>query len=297
MKKILITGASGLMGSALSSLLEEKGYEVFKMVRRSPKGGKEILWDIERGLLEPSSIEGFHGVIHLSGENVTGRWTGKKKEKILKSRIESTRLLVETFGKLTSPPAVFLCASGVGYYGFYREEVLEEDSSLGEGFLAEVCKNWEAEAQKAQEKGLRTVLLRLGVVLSPKGGALGKMILPFKFCLGGKVASGEQYMSWISLPDALSAILHCLEKEELQGPVNIVSPKAVTNGEFTKALGRALKRPTLFPLPAFVVKLIFGEMGRETLLASQQVKPKKLLESSFSFAHENLPKALAELLS
>lgn len=236
-------------------------------------------------------------MVHLAGENIAaGRWTAARKARILDSRVKGTRLIAETFAKLERPPKVLISASATGYYGCRGNEVLREESSPGTGFLADVCRKWEAATDAATRKGTRVVHLRTGLVLSGNGGALGKMLLPFKLGIGGRVGSGEQYWSWISLDDLCAAILHSIEAQSLHGPVNMVSPSPATNLEFTKALGRVLSRPTVFPVPAFAARLALGEMADELLLCSARVEPTKLLASRFGFKHKDLEATLRDLL-
>ncbi|MFQ5915907.1 MAG: TIGR01777 family oxidoreductase, partial [Nitrospinota bacterium] len=235
--------------------------------------------------------------VHLSGENIgEGRWTAAKKAAIRDSRVKSTRLLAETLARLEQPPRVFVCASAVGYYGDRGEEVLREESPLGSGFLPDLSLEWESAAEPAVQKGIRVVHLRNGIVLSPKGGALAKMLPPFKLGLGGKLGSGRQYVSWISLDDMVGVIRHALERESLSGPVNAVAPNPVTNAEFTQTLGRVLSRPTVFQVPAFTLRLAFGEMADAALLASARVEPARLLASGYSFRHPELEGALRHIL-
>lgn len=287
-KKVIISGASGFVGCALHSALKNQGFDVFSLVRRTAKDDREIKWDPYAGDIEIEKLEDTHCVIHLSGESIAARWTKKKKKKIYNSRIASTRFLVESFEKLRSKPKTFLCTSAIGFYGECGDKEVSEKDPLGKGFLASVCKDWEAEAAKATSLGIRTILHRFGVVLSPKGGALKKMLLPFKLGLGGKLGSGNQFMSWIALEDVVSGLIHCMNDESLSGPVNFTAPNPITNSEFTKTLAKALHQPAIFPVPEFVLKIIFGEMADETLLVSQRVLPKKLLESKFSFKYTHL---------
>src|SRR6266566_4624603 len=239
----------------------------------------------------------MNAVVHLAGENIAGgRWTAARKERILNSRVKGTKLIAETLGNLPQPPQVLVSASAIGYYGDRGSELLREQSPPGTGFLPDVCRQWEAATDAATRKGIRVVHLRTGIVLSGKGGALRKMLLPFKLGVGGKIGSGEQYWSWISIDDHCAAILHCIQASSLHGPVNAVSPSPVTNLEFTKALGRVLHRPTIFPLPALAARLVLGEMADALLLASARVEPAKLLGSRFVFEHKDLEPTLASLL-
>jgi uncharacterized protein (TIGR01777 family) len=296
--RILVTGSTGLIGSKLCSLLRAAGHEVGRLVRTPPRpNSEEIHWDPGAGKLDPSALEGFDGVVHLSGENIgEGRWTAARKRRIYESRIKSTRLLSDSLAGLRQPPKVLVCASAIGYYGDRGDELLREESAPGSGFLAELCRDWEGAGQAAAGKGIRVVNLRNGVVLSGRGGALPRMALPFRLFVGGKVGSGKQFLSWIALDDAVAAILHALSAGSLQGPTNAVAPNPVTNLEFTRTLGRVLRRPTLFPVPSFVIRSVFGQMGEELLLASQRVEPARLLTTGFAFRYAQLEGALRHAL-
>jgi len=297
--KILISGASGLVGTHLIPTLKAKGHEVYKLVRKTPKNSDEIQWNAKTGIFEKelSKIENFDAVVHLAGDNVAdGSWTKEKKQRIRESRTVGTKVLVDSLKKLENPPKTFISASAIGFYGNRGDEILTEDSAKGEGFLSEVCGEWEAEAKKAADFGARVVMLRIGVVLSKDGGALAKMLTPFKFGVGGVVGSGKQWMSWIDLEDLISIVHFALEDENLNGAVNVTAPKPVTNQEFTKTLGAAISRPTIFPIPEFAVKLIFGEMGETLLLEGARILPKRLTESGFNFKHQNLEEALKDIL-
>ncbi len=294
--KILISGASGLVGSALVPRLQQEGHEVHALVRR-PASGNEIQWDPERGELNASALEGFDAVIHLAGENIaSGRWNVIKKQRIRDSRIRGTRLLAEALASLERGPQVFMTASAVGYYGDRGATVMDEGSPAGSGFLASVCRQWEEATQSLVDKGVRTLRLRIGVVLSQQGGALAKMLPPFKMGIGGRFGNGHQYMSWIDLADLIEGIVFLLPKNEIDGIVNMVSPNPVTNAGFTKALGKALHRPTIFPMPAAVARLALGEMADEMLLASTRVQPSRLLAAGYSFQYPNLTEALQHQL-
>jgi len=295
--KILISGSSGLIGSSLIPLLTTGGHSVTRLVR-SKRGISEndVYWDPVDEEVETSKIEGHDVVIHLSGENVAGRWTSDKKREIEDSRINTTKFICQTMAKLKKKPKLLVCASAVGFYGDRDDEILTEESKAGTGFLGEVAKEWEAATDTASKAGIRVVNLRFGVVLSPKGGALGKMLLPFQLGLGGKMGSGDQYISWISIDDAIGAIYHTISTDSLHGPVNIVSPNPVTNFEFTKILGKVLNRPTIFSIPSFLLKSIFGEMADETLLSSTRVEPSKLLSTGYEFQYPDLENALRHLL-
>jgi uncharacterized protein len=287
--KIAVTGSSGLVGSALVSLLTPDGHEVVRLKR--PRD-----WDPEAGTADSFAFTDCQAIVHLAGENIgAGRWTASRKRRILDSRVKGTKLIAQTVSRLDQPPKVLVSASAIGYYGDRGTEILREGSPAGTGFLPEVCRQWEAATETAARRGIRVVHLRTGLVLSGSGGAMGKMLLPFKLGVGGKIGSGDQYWSWISLDDLCSAIRHCIQSE-LTGPVNIVSPSPVTNLEFTKTLGRVLGRPTIFPMPAFAARVALGEMADELLLASSRVEPAKLMSSGFAFRHKELEPALRELL-
>jgi len=291
--RVLLSGASGLIGSALARRLAASS-EVVRLVRRDPlSAAKEIRWDPAAGRIEPKQLEGFDAVVHLAGENIgAGRWTAAKKARIRSSRVEGTSLLAKTLAGLNQPPKVLVSASAVGYYGDRGEEKLDEGSGPGTGFLAEVCGAWEEGAMTAAEAGIRVVLARFGVVLSPEGGALARLLPLFRFGLGGRLGSGRQYMSWIALEDAVAAIAFVMENDSLRGSVNVSSPQPVTNREFTQTLGRVLRRPTLLHAPSIALRAVLGEMADEMLLASVRVYPRRLLEAGFSFSKPDLEAAL-----
>jgi uncharacterized protein (TIGR01777 family) len=294
--KILISGSSGLVGSALVFNLVADGHQVFRLVRSQNEDG--IVWNPRQPIQDKNALEGFDAVVHLAGENISsGRWTEARKERIRLSRTEGTRHLAEALASLSSPPKVFLCASGSNYYGDREGELLTEDSEAGKGFLASVCKEWEASAQPAVEKGIRTLHLRSGIVLSPRGGALKKMLPPFRFGVGGKVGSGKQYWSWIDLDDVIGVIEFCLNQQSLQGAINNSSPEPVTAEEFADILAQVLHRPSFFPVPAFAARLAFGEMANELLLSSVRMKPAKLISARYNFAYPDLASSLRHLLT
>lgn len=294
--KIAIAGASGLVGSAFIASAEENGAEVTRMVRSSPKAG-EIEWHPNQDAIDPAKLEGFDVIVNLAGENVAeGRWTEEKKKKIHDSRVHGTHLISEAIAKLTQKPRVFLCASATGIYGDRPDETLNEQSDSGGGFLAGVCREWEKATELASNAGVRVVNLRLGPVLASNGGMMEKMLTPFKLGLGGKIGSGKQYISWVSIDDVVAAMQLAIKDESFRGPVNIVSPNPVTNEEFTKALGDVLSRPTMMGVPAFAARLAFGEMADEMLLTSQRVIPKKLKDAGFKFQDEQLEPTLRRLL-
>jgi uncharacterized protein len=294
--KILVSGSSGLLGGALLRSLGADGYQITRLVHGTASSLGQVAWDTARPLA-PESVSGFDAVIHLAGESIASRWTPSKKKAIRDSRVLGTRNLAEALGRASSPPRVLISASAIGFYGDRGDEVLREDSASGSsGFLPEVCREWEAAAQPAVSAGIRTVNLRTGIVLSIAGGALQKMLPPFRMGLGGNIGSGHQWMSWIDLQDEVGAIRHILTNESLRGPVNIVSPNPVTNAEFTRALALTLSRPAIFPMPAFAARLVFGQMGEELLLGSQRVEPANLAASGYKFEKPELKKALEDIL-
>ena len=291
--KVLITGASGLIGLALQKSFAEKGYEMLLASRKEAGDEQHIQWDIETGFAEPEKLEGVDVVVHLAGESVSGlRWTDEKKKAIRDSRVLGTRNVVDAISKLKQRPKVLVSASAIGFYGERGDEEVTESSAVGDNFLAGVSKEWEAESRRAEDAGIRTVLLRTGIVLSKDGGALAAMLTPFKLGIGGVVGSGKQWMSWISLDDHIAAINFVLENDNIRGAVNAVSPNPVTNEEFTKTLGEVLYRPTFLPLPEFVVSMAFGEMGDALLLTSTKVLPKRLEDAGFEFKYLNLKCAI-----
>ncbi|PWU22785.1 MAG: TIGR01777 family protein [Candidatus Rokuibacteriota bacterium] len=296
--RILVTGASGFIGSALVPLLASRGHAVIRLVRSAPPpGAAAVPWDPEAGTVDGAALEGLDAVIHLAGENISsGSWTAAKKARIRKSRVDGTALLARTLARLTRPPSLFASASAVGYYGDRGDEVLTETSAPGGDFLATVCRDWEAAASPAVRAGIRVVHPRFGVVLSPSGGALARMLGPFRMRMGGPIGSGSQYVSWIAIDDALGAIEHVLSAGTLDGPVNITSPHPVTQVEFARSLGRVLGRPTVLAVPAFGVRLMFGEMANAVLLASQRLNPARLLSSGYEFRYPELEPALRHLL-
>lgn len=295
--KVLISGARGLIGQELTKLLEENGHEVFGLSRSSVQANF-IRWSPNEGKIKPEELEGFDAVVHLAGENIaSGRWSEALKKQIRESRLKGTELLVDTISKLEKKPKVFVGASAIGFYGDRKDEILNEGSDPGEGFLCTLCKDWEESANKLGDSGVRVVNARIGVVLSTKGGALSKMLTPFKLGLGGQVGNGKQYMSWISIKDVARAIMFLIENDSISGPCNLVAPNPVTNLEFTRAFGAAIKRPTIFPMPAFGAKAAFGEMAEELLLSSTRVNPKVLQDANFNFDHEYIEKAFPEILA
>lgn len=291
--KVLITGASGLVGKELQRSLAAKGWDMLLATRKAPEAENEVQWDIETGFAEPERLEGIDAVVHLAGESVSGlRWNDEKKKAIRDSRVLGTRSVVNAISKLEKKPKVMVSASAVGFYGERGDEDLTESSTAGDNFLADVATAWEAEARRAEDAGIRTVLLRTGVVLSKEGGVLGTLLLPFKLGVGGVVGSGKQWISWISMDDHIAVINFVIENENIRGAINSVAPHPVTNEEFTKTLGEVLYRPTILPLPEFAVSMVFGEMGDALLLASTKVLPRRLGESAFEFKYPTLQEAI-----
>ncbi len=296
--KVLISGSHGLVGSALIKSLTNDGHEVIRLVRHARTvGAPEIEWQPDKGIIDKQQLEGLEAVVHLAGENIAeGRWTAEKKRSIRDSRINGTTLLSETLATLQNPPAVFLSASAIGYYGNRGDEVLTETSAPGNDFLARVCQEWEQATTPASEQGIRTVLARFGIILAENGGALAKMLTPFQMGIGGRIGNGKQWMSWIALHDVVGGIQSLLFDRFVNGPVNFVAPHPVTNAEFTKTLGSVLSRPTLLPVPAFGVRLAFGEMADALLLASQRVEPAVMKARGFAFSFPRLEPALKHIL-
>jgi uncharacterized protein (TIGR01777 family) len=271
---------------------------VRRLVRSTPRPGQaDIPWNPAARSIGTPALEGLDAVVHLAGDNIaSGRWTAAKKASIRDSRVQGTAVLCEALAQLVKPPHVLLSASAVGYYGDRGETVLREESPPGTGFLAEVCQAWEAATAPAVQRGIRVVRLRFGMVLSQAGGALAKLLTPFRLGLGGVVGAGKQYMSWVALDDVLGVVQYALSTEALQGPVNVVAPQAVTNREFTATLGQVLRRPTRLPLPAFAARLLFGEMADALLLASTRVAPARLVASGYTLQYPELEAALRHLL-
>ena len=296
---IAITGSSGLVGGALIHALEADGHLIRAVVRRAPRAGSdEIRWDPDNGTIDAAEFAGVDAVVHLAGENIAGhRWTKSFKDKILASRVRSTKLLCDTLSNLASKPAVLVSASAIGYYGDRGSELVDESATCGHGFLAEVCQQWEAATTVARDADIRVVNLRIGFVLSKDGGGLAKMLTPFRLGVGGVIGSGNQYISWIALDDLVRVIQFALSAAALVGPVNATAPNAVTNREFTKTLGSVLHRPTIFPMPAFAAKLAFGEMADEMLLGSIRVEPRALSNARFEFHYPQLDAALCRALA
>lgn len=296
--KVVISGANGLIGLALSSRLRADGHEIRRLVRSADRRGEDgILWDPLLGEIEAEKLEGVDAVIHLAGRNVAAaRWTEREKASIRDSRVMGTRLLSETLANLDKPPEVFVSASAIGFYGDRGDEILTEASEPGVDFLANVCGEWERSVESACARGIRLVIPRIGVVLTGAGGALVKMLTPFRFGFGGRIGHGRQYWSWIALEDVVAVLLHCVCTEALAGPVNCVAPNPVSNTDFTRTLATVLSRPALFPLPAFVARIMLGEMADALLLASTRVEPQRLLASGYRFLQPDLENALRAAL-
>ena len=305
--KVLVSGASGLVGSALIPFLTTGGHRVTRLVRKArleqgrkdgaSVGDGEVAWSPAAGTIERAGLEGFDAVVHLAGENIAaGRWTPERKRRIRDSRVKGTRLLCQALTQCAQPPRVFVGASAIGYYGDRGDATLTEESAAGEGFLAEVCRDWEAATAGLTDAGIRTALLRVGVVLSPAGGALKKMLLPFRLGLGGVIGAGSQYMSCIALDDVVGVIQHAITHDEVSGPINTVCPEAVTNREYTRTLGTVLGRPTVFPVPAVAARFVLGELADALLLASTRVEPRTLLRTGYEFRYPRLESALRHVL-
>jgi uncharacterized protein len=300
LQRILLSGASGPIGKALSdsfrSELERGDVELVRLVRGRAKDAAQISWD-PLTPLPPAAVSGFDAVIHLAGESVVGRWTAEKKRAILESRALGTRNLASALAQTKTKPRVFVSASAVGFYGNRGDEILREESSAGQGFLSEVCREWEAASRVAADAAIRTVNVRIGLVLSNRGGALPKMLKPFKLGLGGRIGTGRQWLSWIHVDDIVGGIRHAINTPELSGPVNLVAPNPVRNAEFTMVLASVLARPAIFPVPAFALRIVFGKMAADELfLSSQRVEPQKLQTSAYTFHYRDLRTALDNLV-
>jgi uncharacterized protein (TIGR01777 family) len=289
---VAVTGATGLIGSALVEQLRASGARVRRLVRPGGGGADDVEWDPMRGVLAPNALDGVDAVVHLAGEPIAQRWSADKKRSIRETRVRGTELLARTIADMSGGPRVLLSGSAVGYYGDRGDELLDEQSAAGTDFLARVAREWEQATASASDAGVRVVHVRTGVVLSPKGGALAKLLLPFRMGVGGPIGNGHQWMSWISLHDQLRAMEHALASSDMAGPVNFVAPNPVTNAEFASTLGLVLTRPALVPVPSVAVELLYGEMARATILAGQRVLPKALAASGFEFAHPTLEQAL-----
>jgi len=292
--KILVSGSSGLIGTATTTALKSDGHNVVHLIRpgRAANSG-DVQWDPMRATVDVAGLEGVDVVIHLSGAGIAdGRWTEERKQLLRSSRIDTTRVLVDSLSRLKQKPKVLIVASAIGYYGSRGDEILTESSTNGTDFLALVCRDWEAEASRAAATGVRTILLRTGIVLSGKGGALPKMLTPFKLGVGGRLGSGQQWMSWIAIEDVVGIIRYAIANEQVSGPVNVVAPNPVRNEEFTRLLAGMLHRPAIFPAPAFVLRLAMGEMADAVLLGSDRVKPDRMLAAGYKFRFEILEPAL-----
>jgi uncharacterized protein (TIGR01777 family) len=295
-KRVLVSGVSGPIGAALLPSLEEQGIEVVRLVRGTAASPRQISWS-PLAPIPLTAVSAFDAVIHLAGESIVGRWTEVKKKAIRESRVAGTRSLTTALANTDAKPKVFVCASAIGFYGNHGDEILDEDSPSGQGFLPEVCREWEQASRIAADAGIRTVNMRIGLVLSPKGGALAKMLTPFKLGLGGRLGSGRQWWSWIHVDDIVGAIHHAMETESLSGPINLVAPNPLRNSDFTKTLATVLRRPALFPVPEFALHAAFGRMAaEELLLSSQRVKPGKLEQTGYAFRFPELRRALEDLL-
>lgn len=295
---VAVSGSSGFIGSALVEQLRAGGHQIKPLVRPQSRGQADgIHWDPVAGTMDAAALRGVEAVIHLAGESVIGQWTPQKKAAIRDSRVQGTRLLAQALARATPPPRVLICASAVGVYGDRGHELLTEQSTTGTGFLAEVARAWEDAARAAESAGTRVVNLRIGMVISRRGGALAKMLTPFRLGLGGVVGRGQQYWSWVALDDVIGAITHAMTESAVQGPVNVVAPHPVTNKEFTRMLGHVLVRPVVVPLPRFAARLLFGEMADELLLASTRVEPARLLATGYRFRFPGLEDALRHALT
>jgi uncharacterized protein (TIGR01777 family) len=296
--KILISGSHGLVGKALIRSLTTDGHDIVRLVRNKPTGAAEIEWNPNEGRIDAAALEGLDVVVHLAGESIaSGRWSDEKKRAIRDSRIKGTALLSDALARLSRPPSLFVSASAIGYYGDRGDEVLTETSAPGKDFLSSVCVEWEQATKAAVEKGIRTIYARFGIILDANEGALAKMLMPFRMGVGGRIGNGRQWMSWIAIEDVVNGLRFLIEDRSMSGPVNFVAPNPVTNAEFTKALGRVLSKPTLFPVPAFGARLAFGEMADALLLSSQRVKPSVLQEKGYSFKWSTLDSALRQILA
>ena len=287
---IAVTGATGLVGTALCESLQRSGATIIRLTRSPPQdAASEVQWRPDQGLVDPDRLRDCTAVVHLAGESIAdGRWTAAKKQRIRDSRVIGTESLCRSLAAMSEPPQTVVCASAIGYYGDRGDEPLDESSPPGDGFLPEVCVGWEQACQPARSAGIRVVNVRIGVILSRDGGALEKMLLPFKLGVGGKIGSGRQSMSWVALDDVVGTIIHALTHPALDGPVNAVSPQPVTNAEFTKTLGSVLHRPALLPLPAFAARLALGQMADDLLLASAKVHPTRLQQTGYQFQYSDL---------
>ena len=294
--KVLTTGASGLIGSALVPILQKQGHEVVSLTRSEARRPGEFHWDPDRGHIDPAALEGIDAVVHLAGESVAGRWSEEKKRRILESRVNGTRLVSEAIAALDPPPRAMVCASGVGVYGDRGDEPVTEDSPVSaDGFLANVVRAWEAAAQPARDAGVRVVNTRFGIVQSARGGALKTQLPLFKAGFGGPLGGGRQYVSWVSIDDTVGAIAFALSHDDLSGPVNVTAPLPVTQAEYARTLGRVLRRPAVLPAPGFAIRLVLGEFAGE-VLEGQRVIPQRLTDSGYAFRHRELERTLRDVL-
>ena len=297
--RIAVTGSSGLIGSQLVTALNQRGHEVVRLVRRPASGPSEATWDPAAGTIDTAALAGIDGAVHLAGEGIgDARWSDAHKRRVLDSRVQGTTLLARTMAELSPRPAVIVSGSAVGFYGDRGDEVLTEESSVGTGFLADVVRQWEASTAAAEAAGIRVVHLRTGIVLSRKGGALKRALPIFKAGIGGNLGSGKQWWSWISLDDEVGLIMHALQDESLRGPLNATAPEPATNAEFSKALGRAIRRPVVMPVPKLAIKTLFGrEMAEEMMFASQRAVPERAKGAGYGFCHPTLEQALEAALA
>lgn len=297
--KVLISGGSGLVGSALTNALRADGHVVSHFIRPGGTAAPgDVLWNPSRATVDVPALEGYDAIVHLSGASIAdGRWTDKRKATLRSSRVDSTRVLVDSLTHLKKPPRVFVCASAIGYYGDRGDELLTESSGYGKDFLSILCRAWEAEAGRASANGIRTVIARFGVILATQGGALPPMLTPFKLGVGGRLGSGKQWISWVALEDVVKVLRTAIDNENLSGPVNVVAPQPVQNSEFTRVLAGVLHRPAVFPAPAFALRLALGQMADALLLSSQRVQPEKLAKIGYKFRYETLQSALQAILA
>jgi len=295
--KIALSGARGFIGQGLSNYLQKAEHTLYPLVRHHPvRSDREIYWDPALGAIDRDRLEGFDAVIHLAGENLSGYWTSRKKKEIIKSRRDGTMLLSRALADLNQPPSVLVCASAIGYYGHRGEEELSESSSRGKGFLADVCSEWEAAADSARSAGIRVAHCRFGIILDPAGGALARLLPLLRLGLAGRLGSGRQYWSWISLEEVHRALVFVLQQPTLSGPINFTAPQPVTNAEFTKAAAQILHRPAFLAAPSFALRLVLGEMAQEMLLSSARVMPAKLLAAGYPFQHAEIISTLRSIL-
>ena len=297
--KIIISGATGLVGTALARTLRDEGHSVARLVRAgSVAVAGDIQWDPANSKIDLAALEGADAVVNLNGASIGGgRWTPERKKLLRTSRVETTRFLVDSMSRLRQKPRAFVSASAIGFYGSRGDEVLTEASASGADFLSGLSREWEQEAERAESFGIRTAILRFGIILSSRGGALPRMLTPFKMGAGGRLGDGKQWMSWIALDDVIGIIRWAIADSQVKGPVNVVAPNPVQNSEFTRVLAKVLHRPAIFPAPAFALRLMLGEMADALLLGSQRVRPEKLLESGYKFRFEKLEPALQATLA